>query len=65
MNIRVTALPEEAADFLLWLDRHKGEVQIVSCSQAYAITRCPRVERIRHYIQLRLSPCAQKGERHG
>ena len=48
MNIRVTALPEEAADFLLWLDGHKDEVRIVSCSQAYANTRSPRDDRIRH-----------------
>ena len=65
MKIRVTALPEEAADFLLWLDGHKDEVRIVSCSQAYANTRSPRDDRIRHYIEIQLLPSGRGGKSNG
>ena len=43
MKVRINALPDEAAELILWLTEHKNELRIVSCSDAYPET--PRTKR--------------------
>ena len=43
MKLRINALPDEAADFMLWLSEHKKEIRIATCSQAYLNSRNPHI----------------------
>lgn len=63
MNIRVIAPPEEAADFLLWLDRHGDEVQILRCGQGSALCMRGKNDRMRYDIEVRLK--GKGGARNG
>lgn len=47
MKLRINALPDEAADFMLWLSEHKKEIRIATCSQAYLNSRNPHDETVR------------------
>ena len=60
MKLRINALPDEAADFMLWLSEHKKEIRIATCSHAYLNSRNPHDETVRFYLDIVLTEEGKK-----
>ncbi len=65
MKVRINALPDEAAELILWLTEHKNELRIVSCSDAYPNTRNPKDKTVRYYLDVRLTDAGQAKLKNG